>query len=81
MRYLFNVLLAFDVFVSALLNGKPGETLSGRAGSAYLEGKWRGKFWCPIINAIMRDPHHCQNAVRGDITRAEAVIIDQGKTP
>ena len=71
--YLFNVLIGIDCTMSALLGGLPGETLSGRAGSAYLEGKLRGKIFCPIINAIMFNPQHCQKAVEGDRLRAQAV--------
>lgn len=76
--YLFNVALGLDLFASALLGGKPGETLSGRAGSAYLQGKLRGRIFAPIIDFIMRNPKHCQEAVQGDILRAKAVIADQG---
>jgi hypothetical protein len=78
--YLLNVALGFDIFVSAILRGKPGETLSGRAGSAFLEGKARGKFWVPIIDFVMRKKGHCIGAVHGDILRAQAVILDQGGT-
>lgn len=76
--YLFNVALGLDLFASAILAGKPGETLSGRAGSAYEQGKFRGRIFCPLINFIMRNPEHCQEAVQGDILRAKAVIADQG---
>lgn len=74
-----NVLLALDVLGSALLAGRPGETLSGRAGSAYLQGKWRGRVTVPIIDFIMRRKGHCVGAVRGDILRAQAVIADQSR--
>lgn len=56
MNYLFNVAIGFDLFASAIFGGKPGETLSGRAGSAYLQGKLRGHIFCPLINWIMRNP-------------------------
>jgi hypothetical protein len=78
--YLLNVALGFDLFVSAVLRGKPGETLSGRAGSAYLQGKFRGKFWVPIIDFVMGKKGHCVEAIQGDIWRAKAVILDQGGT-
>jgi hypothetical protein len=78
--YIRNVALGLDMFASALLGGKPGETLSGRAGSAYLQGKWRGKLFCPVINLLMcNNPRHCVNAVQGDILRARAVIADQAQ--
>jgi len=77
--YLLNVALGLDMFTSALLGGKPGETLSGRAGSAYLQGKLRGKILAPIIDFIMCKKGHCVAAVAGDIARAKAVIVDQSK--
>lgn len=77
--YLLNVALGLDLFASAILGGKPGETLSGRAGSAYNQGKLRGRIFCQIINWIMRNPQHCQQAVQGDIRRATAVIADQSR--
>lgn len=80
MGYLFNVALGLDLFASSVLGGKPGETLSGRAGSAYSQGKLRGKIFAPIIDCIMRKKGHCVAAVQGDILRAKAVIIDQGGT-
>lgn len=80
MSYLINCLLGFDLFVSAVLNGRPGETLSGRAGSAYEQGKFRGRLFCPVINFLARNAQHCQHARLGDIQRARAVILDQGGT-
>lgn len=77
--YLFNVALGFDLLASAILGGKLGETLSGRAGSAYAQGKLRGRIFCPIINWVLRNPQHCQQALRGDILRAQAVIVDQSR--
>lgn len=75
--YLLNILLALDVLGSAILAGKPGETLSGRAGSAQKQGKLRGRILAPIIDFIMRKKGHCLGAVQGDILRAKAVIADQ----
>jgi len=75
-RWAFNVLLALDLLGSALTGGMPGETLSGRAGTAQRQGKLRGKIFAPIINAIMFDRNHCQEAIQGDIQRAQAVIAD-----
>jgi hypothetical protein len=79
-KYLFNVLLALDLLGSALTGGTPGETLSGRAGTAQREGTLRGRLLAPIVNFIMRDPNHCQEAIQGDINRAKAVITDDSKS-
>jgi hypothetical protein len=83
-RYLVNLLLALDGLVSALLAGQPGETLSGRAGSALLEGKLRGKIFAPPIDALMhlvgQYPTwrgHCVAAIKGDKTRALAVLEER----
>lgn len=84
-RYFFGIALGLDFLASAILNGKPGETLSGRAGSAYQQGHLRGKIFCPVIDILMwavrafpTPRGHCIAAIQGDILRAKAVIIDQG---
>lgn len=74
--YVFNVLLALDELASALTGGIPGETLSGRAGTAQLEGRLRGRIFAPIIDFIMCNPNHCAQAIDGDIRRAKAVVAD-----
>ena len=56
MGYLINVALGLDYFASCLTGGKPGTTLSGRAGSAYLQGKLRGRIFAPCINFLMQNP-------------------------
>ena len=85
-NYLFNVALGFDLLASAVLGGKPGETLSGRAGSAYEQGKLRGKIFCQVIDFIMWSigayptrRGHCIAAIKGDVLRAKAVIVDQSR--
>ena len=77
--YLFNIALALDILGSAILAGMPGETLSGRAGTAQREGKLRGKFLAPIIDFIMMNPQHCQQAIANDILRAKAVVTDDSR--
>ena len=85
--YCFNITLGWDLLASAYTRGKPGETLSGRAGSAYQQGHLRGKIFCPMIDFIMWAVRayptrrgHCVAAIKGDILRAKAVIVDQGGT-
>jgi hypothetical protein len=82
--YVFNVLITFDCFVSAVFGGQPGESLSGRAGSALLEGKVRGKILAPIIDVLMHLVGefptwrgHCVAAIDGDKARAKAVIVQR----
>ena len=80
-NYVFNVLLSLDMLASALTGGIPGETLSGRAGTAQREGKLRGRIFAPVIDFIMRNPNHCAEAIDGDIRRAKAVISDDKRQP
>lgn len=70
------ILLGLDLLASTLCGGRPGETLSGRAGTKALQGK---TFWQSVINFVMRNPNHCQEAIKGDIARAQAVIDDDSK--
>ena len=84
MGYVFNILIAIDCLASAILAGQPGETMSGRAGSALLEGKTRGKVFAPIIDVLMHIVGaypswrgHCVAAVAGDKLRAQAVLAQR----
>jgi hypothetical protein len=79
--YVFNLLIALDCLGSAILAGQPGESMSGRAGSAFLEGKLRGKIFAPAIDVLMhlvgQFPTwrgHCVAAIEGDKLRAQAVL-------
>ena len=75
--YVVNVLLGLDMFLSALLAGKPGETLSGRAGSAAYQGTVRGRAFSAAIDLFF-GKGHCARARLRDMARAQAVITDQG---
>jgi hypothetical protein len=77
--YVKNLLLAIDILGSAVLAGMPGETLSGRAGTAQRQGRLRGRILAPIINFIMGSKTHCLDAIDGDIQRAKAVIVDDAR--
>lgn len=84
MTYVFNLLIALDCLGSAILAGQPGETLSGRAGSAQLEGKLRGNTFAPLIDVLMHLVGayptwfgHCAAAVKGDKLRAAAVLAQR----
>lgn len=66
--------MGWDLLLSAYTGGRPGESLSGRAGSAYLQGKLRGKIFVPIIDFLAMHKGHCIEAVKGDELRAQAVI-------
>ena len=79
--YVKRVLIALDMLGSALLLGKPDETISGRVGRAELARKWWGLAFAPPIDVLMHVcgayPHwrgHCLHAILGDTLRAEAAI-------
>jgi hypothetical protein len=81
MSYVFNLVFAFDILGSAITGGQPGESMSGRAGSALLEGKLRGKIFAPMIDVLMHVVGqfptwrgHCAAAIDGDKQRAKAVL-------
>ena len=78
-RYVKSVLLAVDILGSALFNGIPGETISGRVGTAQKQGTLRGRLLAPIINFIMGSKTHCLDAIAGDIARAKSVIADESR--
>jgi len=82
--YVFNLIFAFDILGSAITGGQPGESMSGRAGSALLEGKTRGKIFAPMIDVLMhlvgQFPTwrgHCVKALEGDKLRAQAVLAQR----
>ena len=81
LEYVSNLAIAGDLLLSAVMAGEPGETLSGRAGSALLEGKLRGKIFAPLIDVLMHAVGlyptwrgHCVHAIDGDRARARAVL-------
>lgn len=80
-QYVKRVLLALDMLGSAVLLGKPDETISGRTGRAELARKWWGLAFAPPIDVLMHVcgtyPHwrgHCLHAILGDTLRAEAAV-------
>jgi hypothetical protein len=79
--YCANVTLAWDLWGSAVMGGRSGETISGRTGSSYVQGKLKGRLFAPLIDLIMWKRGHCVNAVKGDQLRAQAVLADYGRLP
>lgn len=78
--YIFDVLMGLDMFASTLIpGGVPGESLSGRAGTAQREGHLRGLICAPCINFLAFNRNHCKEAIDGDIKRAKAVIANQSQ--
>ena len=59
-RYLFNLLLALDQFVNAILLGDPDETLSSRCGKKHPKA-------AALIDRIFAwDPRHCAKNAEPD---------------
>lgn len=83
MSYVGNVLIGVDMLASTIIpGGVPGETLSARAGSAYMQNRLRGQIFCPVIDVIMHIFRqyptwrgHCVHAFDvGDVQRARRVL-------
>jgi hypothetical protein len=80
--WLKNTLISLDLLLSAMTGGLPGETLSGRAGAAWMQKTLRGRIFCPVIDVIMHLCRayptwrgHCVHAATvGDPARARAVL-------
>jgi hypothetical protein len=62
--YLFEVLIALDQLLNALLGGCADETLSSRAAKARQSGMLWGCVLCRILDAIDRD--HCAKSIEHD---------------
>ena len=65
MKRLFNVLVALDIFVFALItlgNGDRGETISAAAWGLESRGRWQGKLFRPIIDGLFFfvQKNHCK---------------------
>jgi hypothetical protein len=71
-KRLFHALLWLDVKILWALtfgNCRPGETISAAAWSLYLDGKWQGRLFVPIIDCFFRywQRSHCLDAYRWQI--------------
>lgn len=63
---LLNIVVALDVFLFACIclgNVKRGETASAAAWALYLDGKFLGRFWVPVIDTLLWwDKDHCKQS-------------------
>ena len=57
--YLFNVAVAFDRLLNALLNGNPDHTVSARLGFHQIRGSRVAHWLCGILSFIFREDAHC----------------------
>ena len=74
----FKVAFGWDMLASAYSNGLPGESLSGRAGSALEQGHLRGRIFAPLIDLIF-GKGHCIRAAHNDVLRGLAEAQDQAR--
>ncbi len=76
--YFVRVLVALDIFVNVLFNGRPDETISSHAARAATEGRWWGIVVSKFLDLFQSD--HGARAEAGDVERAEQVIQLEDKT-
>lgn len=62
--YLFEVLIALDQLLNALLGGYADETISSRAEKARRRGRLWGCVLCRVLHVF--DPGHCENSLEAD---------------
>lgn len=74
-RRLLNVLIALDQLLYVLItlgNGLPDETMSAAAWRLEQAGKWQGKLFRPIIDALFWfDFQHCKEAYLSEVNRMQ----------
>lgn len=75
MTYLLNNAIALDQQLNTILCGEPDETLSARAWRTEQTGKIFGKFFRPLIDALMLvftfQSGHCRQAYLAEVGRKQ----------
>lgn len=63
-RYILNILIAFDQLVNTIFGGYPDETISAAAYRGELQGRWAGKIMRPVIDTLFYpiERDHCFSA-------------------
>lgn len=64
-RYLWNLLLSVDQFLSVLTGGDPDETVSSRVGKAAAAGGHVGRVLERCLDAVF-GAGHCRTAIESD---------------
>ncbi len=80
--YAFNLFVAFDIFVNAMIGGDPGETISSRAGKGKMKGQPVHTFMSRVIDALFEalfsEKDHCVSSVQDDEGKnAISEVIDR----
>jgi hypothetical protein len=70
-KYIYNVLVGFDMFMNTVFGGLPDETISAHAGRV----EKQDTYWALVLSAFLDwlQPHHVEDAIKGDQQRAETV--------
>lgn len=70
-RYIWNILVALDQVLTALLGGWPDESLSSYAYRLEQQGKVWGKVFRPAIDWLFSwyEADHCQNSFQAEKLR------------
>jgi hypothetical protein len=63
-RYVWNLLIAVDQLLNAMLGGDPDETISSRVGKMAMKGSRIGKIACRVLNFF--DKGHCEKSIEYD---------------
>jgi hypothetical protein len=70
-QYIYNVLVGFDMFMNTVFGGLPDETISAHAGRM----EKQDSYWAIVLSVFLNwlQPHHVEDAIKGDEQRAETV--------
>lgn len=72
---LLNILIALDQLIYVLItlgNGSPDETMSAAAWRLEKSGRWQGKLFRPLIDALFWfDKNHCENAYYSEVHKLQ----------
>lgn len=75
MARLINLLIALDQLAFSLITlggASPDETASAAAWRLERAGRWQGRLFRPLIDAIFFfDPDHCEGAYKSELLRAQ----------
>lgn len=75
MARLKNLLVALDQFLFCVVTfgrASPDETASAAAWRLEQEGRWQGKVFRPLLDAMMWfDKDHCRESYRSELLRAQ----------
>lgn len=73
-RWCYHVLIATDQWLNAFTGGGADETFSSRCYRRAVladKPKKRWRFWFKFVNALFRDPTHCQTAYESELKRRQ----------